>query len=137
MKRIGWGLLLLLAGCMAGNGGTEARPGVTAPSGLRYQDVVVGEGETARPGDRVFVHYTGRLTDGTKFDSSLDHGQPIDFVLGRGQVISGWDEGIAGMKVGGKRKLMIPSQLAYKGEEQRDPRGNVDVELVKVLPPPR
>ena len=85
----------------------------TTPSGLTYQDVVVGSGAEAKKGDDVSVHYTGRLMDGTKFDSSKDRNQPFDFPLGAGQVIKGWDEGVAGMKVGGSRKLTIPPSLGY------------------------
>jgi len=86
---------------------------ITTASGLKYIDVEVGTGQTAEKGMLVQVHYTGRLTDGTKFDSSLDRNQPFAFTLGVGQVIQGWDEGVAGMKVGGKRQLIIPSELAY------------------------
>lgn len=86
---------------------------VTTPSGLQYTDHAEGDGDTAETGNRVSVHYTGRLTDGTKFDSSLDRNQPFAFNLGAGQVIAGWDEGVCGMKVGGKRKLTIPSDLGY------------------------
>ena len=86
---------------------------VTTPTGLKYVDVVVGTGAAAENGKTVAVHYTGWLTDGTKFDSSLDRGQPITFVLGTGRVIKGWDEGVKGMKVGGKRKLTIPPDLGY------------------------
>jgi FKBP-type peptidyl-prolyl cis-trans isomerase len=86
---------------------------VVTPSGLKYTDIKVGEGEEAKPGQAVTVHYTGRLTDGTKFDSSLDRKQPFSFKLGAGQVIQGWDQGVAGMKVGGKRKLTIPPGLGY------------------------
>ncbi|MBI3965396.1 MAG: FKBP-type peptidyl-prolyl cis-trans isomerase [Chloroflexi bacterium] len=86
---------------------------VKTPSGLEYEDVVVGTGEEARAGRTVSVHYTGRLTNGTKFDSSVDRGQPFEFPLGAGRVIRGWDEGVAGMKVGGKRKLTIPPDLGY------------------------
>jgi FKBP-type peptidyl-prolyl cis-trans isomerase FkpA len=82
-------------------------------SGLYYVEVVSGKGKQPTPGQRVSVHYTGSLLDGTKFDSSLDRGQPFMFTLGVGQVIPGWDEGIALMRVGGKAKLIIPSQLAY------------------------
>ncbi len=85
----------------------------TTPSGLTYQDVVAGTGAEAKKGDDVSVHYTGRLMDGTKFDSSKDRNQPFDFPLGAGQVIKGWDEGVAGMKVGGTRKLTIPPSLGY------------------------
>ena len=86
---------------------------VTTPSGLQYIDLAGGEGATAEAGNNVSVHYTGWLTDGTKFDSSLDRNQPFAFNLGAGQVIAGWDEGVCGMKVGGKRKLTIPSDLGY------------------------
>src|SRR5688500_18494425 len=85
----------------------------TTASGLTYQDVVVGAGAEAKKGDDVSVHYTGRLMDGTKFDSSKDRNQPFEFALGAGQVIKGWDEGVAGMKVGGTRKLTIPPSLGY------------------------
>jgi FKBP-type peptidyl-prolyl cis-trans isomerase len=81
--------------------------------GLEYWDIKVGTGATAAAGQTVKVHYTGWLTDGKKFDSSVDRGQPFTFNLGAGQVIKGWDEGVAGMKVGGKRQLRIPSDLAY------------------------
>jgi FKBP-type peptidyl-prolyl cis-trans isomerase FkpA len=82
-------------------------------SGLKYEDLVEGDGVEAVTGRQVVVHYTGWLTDGSKFDSSLDRNQPFDFALGKGMVIRGWDEGVAGMKVGGKRKLTIPPQLGY------------------------
>lgn len=86
---------------------------VSLPSGLQYIDVQTGEGAAAKAGDRVVVHYTGWLTNGAKFDSSLDRGTPFDFLLGARNVIQGWDEGVAGMKVGGVRKLIIPSRLGY------------------------
>jgi FKBP-type peptidyl-prolyl cis-trans isomerase len=82
-------------------------------SGLQYQDVVIGTGQRAASGQVAVVHYTGWLTDGTKFDSSRDRGQPFSFPIGGGQVIAGWDEGVAGMKVGGRRKLVIPPDLGY------------------------
>ena len=85
----------------------------TTPTGLRYQDLVPGTGVVAAPGHEVSVHYTGWLTDGTEFDSSVRHGEPLAFQLGEAQVIAGWDEGVAGMKVGGRRKLVIPPQLGY------------------------
>src|SRR5258708_38720327 len=85
----------------------------TTSSGLRYWDIVVGTGATAIPGKPVSVHYTGWLTNGTKFDSSRDRGKPFVFSLGVGQVIKGWDEGVAGMKAGGKRQLKIPPALGY------------------------
>jgi peptidylprolyl isomerase len=86
---------------------------VKTPSGLSYVDEVVGNGPSPRAGQTVSVHYTGWLTNGQKFDSSLDRGAPFEFVLGQGNVIRGWDEGVASMKVGGKRKLTIPPQLGY------------------------
>ena len=86
---------------------------VVTPSGLAYIDLVLGTGVEAKAGDKVSVHYTGTFTDGRKFDSSLDRGKPFSFKVGVGQVIKGWDEGVATMRVGGKRKLMIPSDLAY------------------------
>ena len=82
-------------------------------SGLEYEDVVVGEGPQPLPGQTVVVHYTGWLTDGKKFDSSVDRGQPFQFNIGVGQVIKGWDEGVLGMRVGGQRKLTIPPELGY------------------------
>jgi FKBP-type peptidyl-prolyl cis-trans isomerase FkpA len=82
-------------------------------SGLKYEDLAIGDGDTAEAGQKVSVHYTGWLTDGSKFDSSVDRNQPFEFSLGRGMVIRGWDEGVTGMKVGGKRKLTIPPQLGY------------------------
>ena len=85
----------------------------TTASGLQYWDIVVGTGATAVSGKPVSVHYTGWLTSGEKFDSSLDRGKPFVFLLGEGQVIRGWDEGVAGMKAGGKRQLRIPPALGY------------------------
>jgi FKBP-type peptidyl-prolyl cis-trans isomerase FkpA len=86
---------------------------VTTASGLVYEELTVGAGAEAAAGQRVTVHYTGWLTNGTKFDSSKDRDDPFEFHLGQGQVIKGWDEGVAGMKVGGKRKLTIPPELGY------------------------
>ena len=85
----------------------------TTASGLQYADTVIGDGAQAKDGDTVSVHYTGWLEDNTKFDSSKDRNQAFSFKLGAGMVIKGWDEGVAGMKIGGTRKLTIPSELGY------------------------
>ena len=85
----------------------------TTASGLVIEEMTVGTGATAVAGKKVSVHYTGWLVDGTRFDSSKDRGDPFIFPLGKGHVIKGWDEGVAGMKVGGKRKLIVPAQLGY------------------------
>jgi len=115
----------------AGTGGgpppVSAQATVTA-SGLRIIEVEIGTGNEAQKGETVIVHYTGWLADGTKFDSSLDRGQPLSFVLGAGQMIPGFDEGIAGMRVGGKRRLIIPSGLAY-GSTGRPPVIPANAEL--------
>jgi FKBP-type peptidyl-prolyl cis-trans isomerase FkpA len=86
---------------------------ITTASGLKYVDLATGDGAEAKAGQRVTVHYTGWLTNGTKFDSSVDRKDPFQFPLGMGRVIKGWDEGVAGMKIGGKRKLIIPPALGY------------------------
>lgn len=86
---------------------------VTTESGLKYVDETVGDGASPNKGDMVSVHYTGFLTDGTKFDSSVDRGQPFQFKIGVGQVIKGWDEGVMSMNIGGKRKLIVPPELGY------------------------
>jgi FKBP-type peptidyl-prolyl cis-trans isomerase len=86
---------------------------IVTGSGLKYVDEVVGTGESPSPGKMVTVHYTGWLEDGTKFDSSVDRGSPFEFPIGTGRVIKGWDEGVMTMKVGGKRKLIIPPNLGY------------------------
>lgn len=93
--------------------GTMAENLETTPSGLQYVDLKVGTGASPQKGQTAVVHYTGWLVDGKKFDSSKDRGQPFSFAIGRGQVIKGWDEGVATMKVGGTRKLVIPPDLGY------------------------
>jgi FKBP-type peptidyl-prolyl cis-trans isomerase FkpA len=105
----------LLAGVRADDKDKDKKENkvVTTKSGLKYEDLKEGSGDAAKSGDQVEVHYTGWLKDGTKFDSSKDRGKPFNFELGAGKVIKGWDEGVAGMKVGGKRKLTIPSELGY------------------------
>ena len=109
----------------------------TTDTGLKIEDLECGDGAEAKSGDSVKVHYTGTLEDGTKFDSSLDRGEPFNFQLGGGMVIKGWDEGIVGMKEGGKRKLTIPSELGYgdQGFPPDIPPGATllfEVELVEV-----
>jgi peptidylprolyl isomerase len=93
--------------------GVDTTKMTRAPAGLWYTDVATGQGAEAEPGRTVRVHYTGWLPNGKKFDSSRDRGEPFAFTLGAGQVIPGWDEGVKGMKVGGRRKLVLPPQLAY------------------------
>jgi FKBP-type peptidyl-prolyl cis-trans isomerase len=85
----------------------------SAAGNLKIEDIVEGTGKTAKSGDTVVVHYTGKLANGKQFDSSVGRGEPFEFTLGQGKVIQGWDQGIPGMKVGGKRKLIIPSELGY------------------------
>ena len=89
------------------------KPIITTPSGLKYEDLVAGSGPAAKTGDHLVVNYEGRLSDGTKFDSSYDRNQPFDVVLGVTHVIDGWTEGLTNMKAGGTRKLIIPPQLGY------------------------
>src|SRR5215469_18450086 len=115
--------------------------GVKTDSGLQYWDIKVGTGAVANDGDHVKVHYTGWFTDGKKFDSSVDARQPYSFTLGKGDVIKGWDEGIKGMKVGGKRQLRIPPELAYgeAGFKKIVPPNATlifDVQLLAVTPAP-
>jgi peptidylprolyl isomerase len=114
----------------------SSRGEVTTPSGLKYTDEVVGTGPSPTIGSNVTVHYTGTLENGTKFDSSVDRHQPLTFVIGTGSVIKGWDEGVMSMKVGGKRKLIIPPNLAYgaAGRSGIPPNStlNFDVELLGV-----
>lgn len=119
-----------------GGNGTSGGAGnyLKTASGLEYEDVVIGTGASPTKGKNVKVHYTGTLTNGTKFDSSVDRGQPYEFPIGMGRVIQGWDEGLMTMKVGGKRKLRIPPLLGYGA----NPNGKIpanatllfDVELV-------
>jgi FKBP-type peptidyl-prolyl cis-trans isomerase len=128
---IGVGVVVML---MLNQGGEPPRP-----TQLQTEDVKVGTGPEAKPGDKVRVHYTGRLLrNGTKFDSSLDRGEPFVFTLGRGEVIRGWDEGVAGMKAGGKRTLTIPSKLGYgsRGSPPNIPPNadlEFDVELIAIV----
>ena len=110
----------------------------TTDSGLKYEDVTVGEGDCAAAGHTVSVHYTGWLTDGTKFDSSKDRNDPFQFSLGGGQVIRGWDEGVQGMQPGGVRRLTIPAELGYgaRGAGGVIPPGAIlvfEVELLEIL----
>ena len=110
--------LAIIAACTpAGRAVAADTQVIEMPNGLKYTDVKVGDGATANAGNKVSVNYTGWLSDngakGKKFDSSLDRGQPFQFTLGAHQVIAGWDEGVAGMKVGGKRTLIIPPELGY------------------------
>lgn len=151
---------LMLVACGDGDEDEEAAPAATptvepgaeggpppvsgeatvTESGLQIIDIEVGSGEEAQAGQTVSVHYTGWLADGTKFDSSVDRGQPFSFPLGGGQVIAGWDEGVAGMKVGGTRRLIIPPDLAY-GAQGRPPvipanaELTFDVELLDIPQP--
>lgn len=123
-----------MSGAQGGPPPVNGQPIATA-SGLQYIEVVVGTGDEAKAGQRVSVHYTGWLTDGTKFDSSRDSGRPFAFDLGRGGVIKGWDLGVSGMRVGGQRRLIIPPDLGYgvRGAPPRIPPSATlifDVELL-------
>jgi FKBP-type peptidyl-prolyl cis-trans isomerase len=120
---------------------TKPKPDDLGPMlpGVERQDVVVGSGPPAKKGDRVSVHYSGFLLDGTKFDSSVDRGVPFEFVIGEHQVIEGWENGVTGMKKGGKRKLKIPPHLAYglTGSPPKigpDATLLFDIELLDILP---
>ena len=107
-------VVLMTSSCSKNGGPTKVNgPSHKTSSGLEFWDIRTGTGAEAAARKHVSVHYTGWLTDGTKFDSSVDRNAPFRFLLGAGQVIKGWDEGVAGMKVGGKRKLQIPAQLGY------------------------
>ena len=106
-------MLILTSALGLGGSMAENKQEVITPSGLKYIDQEVGTGDMAVAGKTASVHYTGWLENGKKFDSSVDRGQPFSFPLGAGRVIKGWDEGVQGMKVGGKRKLTIPSDLGY------------------------
>jgi FKBP-type peptidyl-prolyl cis-trans isomerase FkpA len=113
-------VVVVLLGACASSGSAANKPAAapggtmqSTPSGLQYEDLVVGTGDSPRRGQTASVHYTGWLDNGQKFDSSLDRGRPFEFQVGAGQVIKGWDEGVATMKVGGKRKLLIPPDLGY------------------------
>jgi FKBP-type peptidyl-prolyl cis-trans isomerase len=117
--------------------GVDTASMARTPSGLRHQDLAKGQGAEAREGSTATVHYTGWLPNGEKFDSSRDRNEPFSFKLGAGQVIAGWDEGVAGMKVGGRRKLVIPPSLGYgtAGAPPDIPPGATlvfDVELLDV-----
>jgi FKBP-type peptidyl-prolyl cis-trans isomerase len=123
-----------MAAC-GGDGGSTTSPS-TGGGSLVVEDLVVGTGATAASGDTVTVHYLGTLTNGTKFDSSYDRGTPYSFRLGTGAVIPGFDQGVTGMKVGGKRRLTIPPSLAYgsTGSGQIPPNATIvfEVELVSI-----
>ena len=130
-------LAALLTLCSCEGPTRVSGPGVTLSSGLKYWDLRVGTGAAAEPGKRVVVNYTGWLTNGKKFDSSAQRYRPFVFTLGAGHVIRGWDEGIVGMKTGGKRQLLIPPALAYgsKGAPPEIPPDSTlvfDVELLEV-----
>ncbi|MFA5033988.1 MAG: FKBP-type peptidyl-prolyl cis-trans isomerase [bacterium] len=127
-------LSILFGGCMHKEVGGKV---ITMKSGLKCRDIKIGKGKVAKRGSRITVHYTGWLLDGTKFDSSKDRRSPFTFVVGAGQVIKGWEQGVIGMKEGGKRKLMIPPELGYgeKGAGSFIPPNSeliFDVELLKV-----
>jgi FKBP-type peptidyl-prolyl cis-trans isomerase len=94
-------------------GGPMSKPSDFIPGGLVIEDLIIGRGATANSGDDVVVHYVGKLINGQQFDSSRNRRDPLDFALGAGDVIKGWDQGVPGMKVGGMRKLTIPPELAY------------------------
>jgi FKBP-type peptidyl-prolyl cis-trans isomerase FkpA len=118
IEKLALGLCVAIVYALLWSSQTMSAAKVTTPSGLQYVDLTVGNGDVAKTGDQVSVHYTGWLqkpdgSKGQKFDSSKDRGQPFKFPLGQGQVIKGWDEGVQGMKVGGARELIIPPALGY------------------------
>ena len=117
----------------------ELGPGaVTEPSGLRYEDLVVGDGPEVARCDFVWMHFTGRLTDGTEFDSSHERGAPLPFALGEGRVLRGWDEGVLGMRAGGVRRLVLPAEMGFGASGTPDVPPNAtlvyDLELVSLVP---
>ena len=126
-------ILLTLTACGGGDSATAPTGGGT----LVIEDLVVGTGATAAVGDTVSVHYVGTLTNGTRFDSSYDRGQPYAFRIGAGQVIAGWEQGVPGMKVGGKRRLTIPPSLGYGSQAYGPIPANstliFDIELVSIV----
>jgi FKBP-type peptidyl-prolyl cis-trans isomerase len=141
IRRLGMAVAVLACFALAVSADHKPDPNVKVvetKSGLKYQDLKVGKGDEAKKGDTVEVHYTGWLSkDGKKFDSSVDRKKTFKFELGAGRVIKGWDEGVAGMKIGGKRKLIIPSKLAYGKDGIEDvipPDAELvfDVELIGV-----
>jgi peptidylprolyl isomerase len=131
---VGW----MISSSEAGDKDKKEEKVITTKSGLKYVELKAGDGKEAKKGDTVHVHYVGTLTSGKKFDSSRDRGEPFVFELGAGKVIKGWDEGVAGIKEGGKRKLIIPPELAYGNREIGNgliPANSTlifEVELVKV-----
>jgi FKBP-type peptidyl-prolyl cis-trans isomerase len=129
-------LVLFMTSCSKSAPTQVSGPGTTTASGLQYWDVKAGAGAVAAPGKTVSVHYTGWLADGTKFDSSVDRHEPYQFMLGAQRVILGWDEGVAGMKVGGQRQLRIPPALGYGSRPNGPIPANstliFDVELLDV-----
>jgi FKBP-type peptidyl-prolyl cis-trans isomerase len=126
-------ILLTLAACGGGDSGTSPLGGGT----VGIEDLVVGTGATAAVGDTVSAHYIGTLTNGTKFDSSYDRGQPYPFQIGAGRVIAGWEQGVPGMKVGGKRRLTIPPSLGYGNQAYGPIPANstliFDIELLSIV----
>ena len=129
-------IVVAIVAFLALRSGGSAGAEITTLSGLRYTDQVVGTGASPTSGKNVTVHYTGTLKDGTKFDSSVDRNQPFEFRIGTGSVIKGWDEGVMTMKAGGKRRLIVPANLAYgeKGRPGIPPNATLifDVELLAV-----